>query len=291
VVYVLAIVAAAVVAVGEVVQQRWAAAAPPELNLSPRLLLWLVRRPAWLGGIVCSFVGNGLFAAALNVGSVIRVEAVFLIRLVFVLIVAAIWNRHRIPRREVLGGVTITVGLVGFLLAAQPGPGSPGAVPDLRWAVGAGATATVAALLAVVAARTSGRRRAMLLGAGAGILFGLQATLIQSAVRQLAERGVIGLLAGWHAYAVVVVALAGMLLVQSAFETAPIEASYPAVVVAQLVTAVAIGVGVVGVHIRADPLALAVLIPAFGLMVLGVVALASSPLVTARAGNDAAEGR
>ena len=290
-VYALAIVATIVVAAGEVVQQRWAAAAPPEFNLSPRLLLWLVRRPAWLGGIACSFVGNGLFAAALSVGSVIRVEAVFLIRLVFVLIIAAIWNRHRIPPREVLGGVTITVGLVGFLLAAEPGRGNPANVPDLRWAIGAGATAAVAALLAVVAARTSGRRRAVFLGAGAGILFGLQAALIQSAVRLLAERGVVALLTGWHAYAVVVVALAGMLLVQSAFETAPIEASYPAVVVAQLVTAVAIGVGVVGVHIRTDAVALAVLIPAFALMILGVVALASSPLVTARAANDRTEGR
>lgn len=278
--YLLTIIAAAVVAAGEVVQQRWAATAPPEFNLSPRLLLWLVQRPAWLAGVACSFVGNGVFATALHAGSVVRVEAVFVVRLIFVLLIAAVWNRHRIPPREAAGGAAITAGLVAFLLAAQPTGGAPGAVPDLRWAAGAGAAAAAAALLAAIASRLAGRRRAVLLGAGAGILFGLQAVLIQSALPLLVDRGIVALLASWHGYAVVVVALSGMLLVQSAFETAPIETSYPAVVVAQLTTAVALGVGVVRVSVQTQAAALAVLIPAFVLMVVGVWALASSPLVT-----------
>ena len=47
-VYALTVVAALVVATGEVIQQRNASQASPEDNLSPKLLLWLVQRPRWL---------------------------------------------------------------------------------------------------------------------------------------------------------------------------------------------------------------------------------------------------
>jgi hypothetical protein len=52
------------------------------------------------------------------------------------------------------------------------------------------------------------------------------------------------------------------------------------VVVAQLLTAVGIGVGVLGATVHHDPMALAVLVPALGLMLAGVMALGSSPIVT-----------
>ena len=87
-VYLLVIVAASVVAVGEVVQQRWAAQAPPEHNLSIRLLPWLVRRPRWLAGLVASSVGNLLFATAVGSGNIGLVEAVFVVRLLFAVIAA-----------------------------------------------------------------------------------------------------------------------------------------------------------------------------------------------------------
>ncbi|MDN5746990.1 MAG: DMT family transporter [Pseudonocardia sp.] len=282
-VYVLTLVAALIVAVGEVIQQRWAAQAPPEYNLSPKLLLWLVRRPRWLGGVGCSFGGNVVFAAALSTGSVILVEAVFVVRLIFVLIIAAVWNRHPVPLREMLGGLAITGGLVAFLLAAQPSESAAQNVPALRWAVGGGAAVAIAAVLAVVAARSGPNRKATLLGTGAGTLYGLQASLTQSAVLILSGAGALALLTTWNGYAVATVALLGMLLIQSAFEAAPIEASYPAVVTAQLVGAIVIGVTVLGGEVRLDPASLAVLLAALLLMILGVFLVARSPLVTGQA--------
>ena len=76
VVYLLTVIAGLVVAVGEVVQQRSAAQAPPEYNLSIRLLLWLVRRPRWLAGLAASTTGNMIFATAVGRGNVAQVEAV-----------------------------------------------------------------------------------------------------------------------------------------------------------------------------------------------------------------------
>jgi hypothetical protein len=278
-VYVLAVVAALIVAAGEVVQQRMAAKAPPEDNLSPRLLLWLVRRPRWLAGVGCSLAGNLAFAAALDRGSVVLVEAVFVVRLVFGQTISAFWGWHRVPVRDLVGGVTIAGGLVAFLLAAEPRPGS-GEVTDLGWLAGAGSPVALAVVLALVARRTQGSRRALLLGLGAGILFGVQASLVQSAVKVLTDRGAVALLESWHGYAVVAVALFGMLLVQSAFESAPLSASYPAVVIGQLLCAIGIGVLVLGGQVHLAPVNVAVVALALSAMVAGIVVLTRSPLVT-----------
>jgi hypothetical protein len=274
-VYALAVVAALIVAFGEVVQQRMAAQAPPQDNLSPKLLLWLVQQPRWLAGVVCSLLGNVAFAAALGRGSVVLVEAVFVVRLLFGLSISAFWGWHRIPAKDILGGLVIAFGLVAFLLAARPRGGAT-AVADLRWAYGAGCPVALAALLAVVASRRAGASRALLLGIGAGILFGVQAALVQSAVHVMGDSGLVGLLAGWHGYGVVVVALFGMLLVQSAFESAELSASYPGVVTAQLLCALAIGVFVLRGRLDLAPGHVVVLLLGLGAMIAGIVIVTRS---------------
>jgi hypothetical protein len=274
-VYALAVVAALIVAFGEVVQQRMAAQAPPQDNLSPKLLLWLVQQPRWLAGVVCSLLGNVAFAAALGRGSVVLVEAVFVVRLLFGLSISAFWGWHRIPAKDILGGLVIAFGLVAFLLAARPRGGAT-AVADVRWAYGAGCPVALAALLAVVASRRAGASRALLLGIGAGILFGVQAALVQSAVHVMGDSGLVGLLAGWHGYGVVVVALFGMLLVQSAFESAELSASYPGVVTAQLLCALAIGVFVLRGRLDLAPGHVVVLLLGLGAMIAGIVIVTRS---------------
>jgi multisubunit Na+/H+ antiporter MnhB subunit len=280
VVYVLTVIAAAIVATGEVIQQRLAAQAPPEDLLSVKLLLWLVQRPRWLAGVGCSLAGNLAFAAALSHGSVILIEAVFVIRMVFGLTISAFWGWHRVPGRDILGGLVITAGLVAFILAGHPQPGDQ-LVPPLRWAMGAGSLVVLALILAVFARRTrTAPRTALLLGIGAGALFGLQAALVQAAVHVLTTEGVVALLEGWHGYAVIVVALFGMLLVQSAFEAAPLPASYPAIVTTQLLSALAIGVFILGGTVNTGTAQLAVIVIAVAAMLVGIFVLTRSPLVT-----------
>jgi hypothetical protein len=290
VVYALTVVAAAIVATGEVIQQRLAAQAPPEDNLSPRLLLWLVQRPRWLAGVGCSLAGNLAFAAALSRGSVILIEAVFVVRLIFGLTISAFWGWHRIPLRDVVGGLVITVGLVAFILAGRPQAGDQ-PVPTLHWALGGGSLVAFALVLAVLSRTGGPARTGLLLGVGAGALFGLQAALIQSAVQLMTGAGVVALLESWHGYVVVVVALLGMLLVQSAFEAAPLPASYPGVVTTQLLAALAIGVFILGGTVRSGPAHLAVIIPAFAAMLVGIFTLTRSPLVTGQAHRDREERR
>lgn len=278
-VYVLVVVSALIVAAGEVIQQNSASQAPPEQNLSFRLLLWLVQRPMWLLGVVCSFGGNAVFASAEAHGSVAVIEAVFVVRLIFGLVMSAAWRRRWMTRRDVLGAAAIAAGLIGFLLAAEPTKGEA-AASELGWVIGGGAVVAFALLLAVVASRLGPARKATLLGAGAGALFGLQASLMQSAVHVITRQGVVALLTTWNGYAVAAVALLGMLLVQSAFEAAPLAASYPSVVTTELVAGIAVGVWLLGGSLELSPLRIAITLVGLIVLVAGVYLLTTSPLVT-----------
>ncbi|MGB8996004.1 MAG: DMT family transporter [Pseudonocardiaceae bacterium] len=278
-VYPLILVAALLVAIGEVIQQRSAATAPPEHNLSIRLLVWLVRRPRWLAGVASSTGGNAVFAVAVGFASLALVEALFVVRLLFALVLAALWGRHRVPARDLLGSLAITVGLVAFIVVAQPHSG-PEAVSDLHWILGGGCVLTLALVLTVIAKGSPPARKAALLGAAAGSLFGLQASLTQSAVHVLKHQGLVALLMTWHGYAVIAVALFGMLLVQSAFEAAPLPASYPAVVTAELIVGVAVGVFVLNGTLRLGTVAIIATAVSLLVMIGGIYLLTTSPLVT-----------
>jgi hypothetical protein len=280
VVYLLVIMAALVVAVGEVVQQRSASVAPPEHNLSIRLLLWLLHQPRWLAGLAASSVGNIMFATAVGRSNIALVEAVFVVRLLFAVVIAALWGRRRVPARDLLGSLAINAGLIAFLLAGHPSKGHGGQVPDSRWLLGGGSVVIAALILTALARRWSPVPKAAVLGVGAGLLFGLQASLTQSAIQVLSRDGVVALLTSWHGYGVAAVAVIGMLLMQSAFEVAPLPASYPTVVTAELISGIVIGIVVLGGSVRLAPTHLAIVIAGLLVMIVGIYLLTTSPLVT-----------
>lgn len=279
-VYILTLVAALLVGGASVLQQRAAFRAPPEHNLSVKLLVWLVQRPLWLAGCAASIAGNLVFAVAVSRGSVALAEALLTVRLLFALPLAAAWGRHSVPARDWAGAVAITLGLAGFILAARPEEGSGGGVPTLRWIAAIGLVVVFAATVTMVGRRFGPARKAPLLAAGAGALFGLQASLTRAAIRVLTTAGAVGLLTTWNGYAVIAAAAAGMLLVQSAYEAAPLPASYPAVVTSELLFGIGVGLAVFGGHIRLAPGALAATMVCLAVMIAGIYVLTTSPLVT-----------
>lgn len=279
-VYILAVTAALIVGVGTVIEQHAASQAPPEYNLSPKLLLYLVQRPLWLSGVGCSLAGNLVFAAALGLGSVALVTAVFVLRLLFALAIAAVWRRHRVPVRDLLGSLAVVGGLAGFILAGQPREGTGGGLPLLTWLIGGGSVVAFTLVLVAVARRSGPVRKAVLLGTGGGALFGLQASLMHTAVGVITGPGIVALLTTWPGYTVAAVAILGALIVQSAYEAAPLPASYPAIVTTELLCGIALGVWLLGGTIRLDTGSLAIAAVGVSAMIVGIYLLTTSPLVT-----------
>jgi drug/metabolite transporter (DMT)-like permease len=227
----IAVVAAFAAALGfalaSVWQQQAAASVPAKMALSPRLLLTLARRPFWLAGIGAGVVSIGLQALALAFGPLTLVQPLLVTDLVFAMLLGMRRSRQRLGMREWAGMLAVVAGLAIFLLAARPYQGKPDS-RDVVWLV-IGLLALVAAGAAVAGGRSPvGVRRAILLAAAAGTLFGLQSALLRTVSMRLG-RGILQTLTSWHPYALAVVAIAGVLCSQSAFQAGPVGVSLPVI--------------------------------------------------------------
>jgi len=172
--------------------------------------------------------------------------------------------------------------LAGFLLAADPGDGPGGRVHWYGWVVAAGSVLVVVVFLVFLARRTDLAGEGTLLGTAAGVLFGLQDALTSRAVPMIGH-GPLSLLTSWKLYAVLGVALVGLVLGQSAFRAAPLTASLPGLTVAEPLTGIALGAVLFSEPLRLSAPAVLAEVAAFVAIAFGVVLLARSPLIAGAA--------
>lgn len=272
-------------AVGFVAQQHAAAQEPAEESLSPRLLASLLRRPVWLAGIAAMIAGQVLGAVALGHGDLALVEPIMAANLLFALPLSAAWHRRRLGRREWLGAVCLVAGMGAFIAAGDPHGGTTAHLSWPNWVEAGGGIVAFAAVLVPFARRAVGARRATLLATAAGTLYGLQDALTRRTLAQLGH-GLTTVVTSWPVFALLLVAATGLLLGQSAFEAAPLDASLPAITVAEPITGIAFGIGVYGEHINLDGPWLALELVGLAAMVAGVVLVGSSPVVTGGESGD-----
>ena len=273
----LALLAAASFALGTTLQQRGAleTAAGGE---DPRFLVQVLRRPVWLFGGLFQLVGWILQAVALDKGQLEVVQAIITLSLVIALPLGAWLTSQAIGRRQVVGAFLTVAGIMLFLTAGSPEGGTAHPSATAWWVTGL-ASAVAAAILGYLG---WGRRRAagaILLGAGAGVCFAFQAAVTKEFVGQLGH-GLGAVLTSWTPYVLLVTAVVGFGIQQSALkkgELAPAMASSNS---ATLIASVIIGSAVFGETISPGgglPGALMGLVVAVG----GIWALAAGPEPTA----------
>lgn len=273
--FVIILSAAFCIGLGFVLQQRAAQDAPPEDLLSVRLLVDLIRKPRWLLGIAVMVVGQLLGAVALGRADVTLVEPLLTCNLLFALGLARLISAQTLGRREWCGTLVLLVGVTVFVVAGRP-RSAEAPVDDLRRLAVVLGVCAVAAVFVVASKRRSGSGKAVLLAAAAGTLYGLQDGFTRRAMLAL-DGGVARLVVSWSTYLVIVVALVGLLLAQSAFGAAPLRASLPAMTVAEPLSGIVLGVGVFGEVVRLAPLWLGLESAGLLAMLIGIVLLARSP--------------
>jgi drug/metabolite transporter (DMT)-like permease len=225
-------------AVASVLQHQAATAEPPQLSLRPSLLLKLLRRPRWLIGVGADIVAFALQVVALDRGSLVLVQPLLVSGLLFALPLGAILEGRRMRATEWLGAAELAVGLSVFLVIARPQTGSP-ETSGLGWGIVLAATLLPAAVM-VALSGPPGPRRAMMLGAATGLLYGLTAALTKGTAN-LVDDGLLQALGHWEPYALVAIGLAGMLTAQSAFQAAPLGSSLPLLTAVDPVASILIG--------------------------------------------------
>lgn len=275
-VLVLAVSAAFCLGIGFVLQQNAAQHAPLSDFLSPRLLLDLMHVRRWLGGIGFMVVGMVLGAVALAHGELSLVEPLLATNLLFALGLSRRQTKQPLGRQGWAGLALLAGGVTAFIVAGQPTGGDAVTNPVRHWVI-IGVMVGLALLLTTYAKRSRLSAAPVLLSLAAGLLYGVQDALTRVSGQRFSEGGWPELVTGWQPYAVLALGVTGLVLVQSAFETAPLRMSLPALTAAQPLAGIVCGVGFLGDQLRTDTGALAWEAAGLAAVVLGIVLLGLHP--------------
>ncbi|MBE8476713.1 DMT family transporter [Streptomyces justiciae] len=285
-VLVLAVSAACCLGIGFVLQQNAAQRAPLNDFLSPRLLLDLMRVPRWLGGIGLMVAGMVLGAIALGQGEISLVEPLLATNLLFAMALSRHQTKQPLGRQGWAGLLLLAGGVTAFIVAGEPRGGSAVTDPFRHWLI-IGAMIGLALLLTTYAKRSRLSSGPALLAVAAGLLYGVQDALTRVTGQRFSEGGLMEVLTGWQPYAVLALGVTGLVLVQSAFETASLRMSLPALTAAQPLAGIICGVGFLGDRLRTDTGALAWEAVGLAAVVVGIVLLGLHPAMPCGAAEPA----
>ena len=268
----LALFAAACSALGIVIRQRATMEVPDELGVSPTMLTTLLHNRLWWAGTAAAVGGYVFQALALAKGSLLVVQPLLVSSLLFALPLSARFAHQHVTRAEWAWATLLTAGLALFVVIAKTSP-TQYQPPLVSWILVAAVIAPVVIVGVAAAARSTGRRRAVLLAFAVGVLFGVVAVLTKVSMELLNEHGLAAMAAAPAPYLVVVLAIVATLLQQSAFHAGALQMSVPAMLVIEPIVAVLLAIVVLGENLALSGVAIALLPVAVAAMAAATIAL------------------
>lgn len=236
---ILALLAAFSFALGTVLQQRGALQTSAAEG-DPRFLGEIIRKPVWLLGGSLQILGWVLQAAALDRGSLALVQSLCALSLVFALPLGVRFTGQKIGRRSIIGASATLIGIVFFVAVGQPQGGASQPEASAWWISGI-IFGGMMFLLARLAFQRRGAVAATLFATAAGLSYAFQAAVTKVFMSQLGN-GVAALLLSWTTYALIISALTGFALLQSALKTGFLAPAMAASNASTLLASVLLGV-------------------------------------------------
>ena len=277
--YGLTLLAALLIGTGFVLQQNMAQRAADTQFLSLRLIIDLLRKPRWLLGIGAMVAGQILAAWSIGNLPLAFVEPLLATNLVFALILAVPIAKASLRFGEIFGAVVLCVGVALLSVSRSAKPIGLSFGSFSHWPA-AGVIAFIALVAVQAGRRRPGRARAMLTGAAAGLVLGIQDALTRQTLQALHSAGISGMLATWAPYALVGAGATGIWLTQSAFSAGPLNVSLPAISAGEPVVGILLGVLVFGDRIQDTPGKLAIYAGGLAALVIGVIMVGRSPALS-----------
>jgi drug/metabolite transporter (DMT)-like permease len=239
----------------------------------------LATNPIWLIGGAFDLAAFGLQAWALHLGQVSVVQPLLVAGLFVAVPLGAALDRTRPARRDVLAIGACAVALAVLMASARPHDGKQ----TLGVAAGAGVgLVTVALTIGCLrlAAGAPPNRRGTLLGAAAGILYGVTAVLTKVCAGVLADDP-IRLFTSWAFYALLAGGWLGYSLTMNAFQAGPLAGGLAAMTVLDPVVAAVLGVTVLHEQISTGPALAPLQVFCVVVIVYGIRVLALATSVSA----------
>ncbi|MEX3507466.1 DMT family transporter [Corynebacterium sp. LK2590] len=233
-----ALASALTVAWGTVVRHRIALDAPSSVMRTA------MTQPLWWVGTFAALAAYGLQVVALGFGTLLIVQPILVMSLMFTLPLAAWYSRRRMSGQEIGWSLVLTVAVGTLIILGRPSAGKPQpAVSD--WAPALLVGITVMAVLAFIGWRHRSQR-ALMLGTICGGIYGYVAVLSKAVVDIFAHSGVGELLTSWEFYALIATAATGTVVQQYSFHAGPLKQSLPAMTIVEPMVAFLLGYAILG---------------------------------------------
>lgn len=261
---VLAVLAALLIASGTVLRQRASRASGA------------ITRSWWVGAAI-AIVGFVLQASALGLGSILLVQPLVVLAVLFALPMEAWADRRHPAAREWMWGGVLVACVATFLLISRPAPSMRRPNDLMIWGTVA-AVIVVIALCVLCAERSNPHYRALFYGLAAGTLFGVSALLVKTVVYQLIHHPAHMFLHP-EVYLFVVVATGAVIAQQRGFGAGDLQTSFPAMNVMEPAVAMVLGVVLLGENLKVSPLTGVFLGVVLMVMIRSVIELAKESAV------------
>lgn len=243
-----ALASALVVAWGTVIRHRIV------LDASSRSVMrTAIRTPLWWVGTGAAIVAYALQLIALHFGTLLIVQPILVLSLMFTLPLAAWYSRRPMPPREVFWCLTLTIAVSIMVVYGRPTAGLTTPTWSQWWPAFALGALTLTALF--VAAYNRPEESALALGAACGILYGYVALVAKAVVDVLSHQGIAALLASWELYALIGLAASGTVIQQYSFHAGALAHSLPAMTIMEPIVAFGLGYWVLGEKFQVESVA------------------------------------
>lgn len=240
-----ALASALTIAWGTVVRHRIAEEAPADGSLKGSPFWNAISRPLWWAGTGTALLGYGLQVIALGFGTLLVVQPILVLSLMFTLPLSARYDGRRISPEEMGWAGLLTAAVAILVILGKPLPGNPHP-PLERWIPELLVGAAVLILIERVAQRQIRRHKALLLGIVTGALFGYVAVLSKAVVDVFLQGSFLGLLTNWETYGLILGATLGTIVQQYSFNAGALKNSLPAMTIMEPVVAFGLGYAVLG---------------------------------------------
>ncbi|UJM22052.1 DMT family transporter [Corynebacterium diphtheriae] len=261
-----ALASALTIAWGTVVRHRIA----EETDGSP--LLEAVTRFRWWVGSLTALLGYALQVVALGFGTLLVVQPILVLSLMFTLPLSARYDGRRPSRDEMSWAGALTVAVAILVVLGKPAAGAPQPPMD-RWLLALGIGAVILLTLWFISGNLALNTRALVLGAITGGVYGYVAVLSKATVDIMTHGGITTLVFSWQGYSLLFGAILGTVIQQYAFNAGPLKNSLPAMTIVEPIVAFALGYAVLGEQFQVYGLNWAFMAAALVTMVVSTFAL------------------
>ena len=283
----LMLLAACCNATASVLQRRADRQLPEGKRLSATVVGALVRRPAWLLGVLSMLVGFVVHGVAISISRIALVQPLLVAELPLTLLLAAWMFGLRMRRMDAVAVGLASAGLAALEVCLAPAGGDVARVPGVTWLLASAGMVVLIGALVLAGYLARREHRAALLGIATGALFGFNSALIAGVGATVARNG--NLFSAWQTYAVAVVGPAGFFLLQNALAAGNLMASQPGLTLTNPLVATVWGVVVFGEQVRGSAWTVGAGLGAV-LIASGTILLARSPLLDPRSSEQETAG-